>query len=532
MTALSFWPADTGRPVLETTCGTVLRDAATTVPNTVALAEFVPPGLPGRQWTYRDLLQDAERAASWLQERFTPGERVAVWAPNLPEWVILQYGAGLAGIVLVTANPALREAELKHLLRQSGAAGIVYLESFRGTDMAAILDRVTPGLPGLRERVGFTGWHDRLADVTVRPLPEVAPGGAAQIQYTSGTTGAPKGAVLHHRGLVTNADYVAARVGFPDGGVWVSALPLFHTAGCGLTVLGCALRRGTLVLPSFYEPALVLSAMQHWRADTFGGVPAMLGGLLAHPEFDSYDLASCARVMSGGDSVPAPMVTEAERRLGARFSTVYGQTELSPIVAQTSPDDSIEDKTTTTGRPLWQVEMKVVDPLTGEVVPAGLPGEICARGYQVMLGYHDQPDATAAAVDPDGWLHTGDLGTMDERGYLTITGRLKDMIIRGGENIYPAEIEAALVRHPAVRAAVILGVPDTRWGEQVAAVVTPTDPDRPPTADELREYLRAGLAPHKTPRHWYLAEAFPANAMGKIQKFVLRDRLAALPVLP
>ncbi|MFI6285125.1 class I adenylate-forming enzyme family protein [Streptomyces sp. NPDC051018] len=532
MTALSYRPADTGRPVLENTCGGVLRDAAAAAPDTVALAEFVPPGETGRQWTYAALLRDAERAAAWLLERFSSGERVAVWSPNLPEWVLLQYGAGLAGIVLVTANPALREAELAHLLRQSGAAGVVYLESFRGTDMAAVVDRIAPGLPALRERVGFTGWYDGLGDTPLRPLPEVAPGSAAQIQYTSGTTGAPKGAVLHHRGLVTNADFVAARVGFPEGGVWVSALPLFHTAGCGLTVLGAAQRRGTLVLPPFYEPGLILSAMRHWRADTFGGVPAMLGGLLAHPEFDSYDLSACERIMSGGDSVPAPMVTEAERRFGARFSTVYGQTELSPIVAQTSPDDTIADKTTTTGQPLWQAEMKVIDPASGDIVPAGVPGEICARGYQVMLGYHEQPDATAAAVDGDGWLHTGDLGTMDERGYLTVTGRLKDMIIRGGENIYPAEIETALLRHPAVRAAVVLGVPDDGWGEQVAAVVTPADPERPPTAAELHEYLRAGLAPHKTPRHWYLAEAVPANAMGKIQKFLLRDRLADLPRLP
>ncbi|KAB2350146.1 AMP-binding protein [Actinomadura rudentiformis] len=546
--ARSHWPADTSHPVLELTPGDVLRQATAAAPGRIALAEAATPGnlppgnLPpgnaspnngstGRTWTYSELLADAHRAATWLNERFAPGERVAVWAPNIPEWVILQYGAAMAGLVLVTANPALRETELEYVLTQSRSVGIAYIDAFRGTDMAAIVDRVRPRRPELREAIHLAGWHAELTKTQPGPLPAVQAGDPAQIQYTSGTTGFPKGALLHHRGLVTNASLVAARAGFPEGGVWATALPLFHTAGCGLSVLGAAVSRGTLVLAQSFQPDLVLQAIQDWRADLYAGVPAMLAGLLAHPGFDTYDLSSCATVMSGGDTVPAPLVQEVERRFGARFSTVYGQTELSPIIAQTSPDDTAQDKCTTTGRPLPQVEVKVADPVTGAVLPVGETGEILARGYQVMVGYFDAPEATAATVTPDGWLHTGDLATMDERGYLTITGRLKDMIIRGGENIYPREIEAALSDHPAVAAALVLGVPDSDWGEQVAAIIKPADPARPPTASQLHDHVRSRLAPHKTPRHWYLAQQFPVNAMGKIQKFALRDRLADLTPL-
>jgi acyl-CoA synthetase (AMP-forming)/AMP-acid ligase II len=526
----SYWPADTSRPVLELTAGDVLRRAAEAAPSRTALIEAAPPGdaLTGaertdRAWTYAELLADAEHAAAWLGSRFSPGEHVAVWAPNVPEWVVLQYGASLAGLVLVTANPALREAELEYLLRQSGSVGVFYVDSFRGTDMAGMVERVRAGLPALREAVSFTRWAEHIGGTAPRQLPRVAAEDPAQIQYTSGTTGFPKGALLHHAGLVTNAAFVAARAGFPDGGTWVTALPLFHTGGCGLSVLGTASARGTLVLAQLFHPDLVMAALHDWRAGLFAGVPAMYAALLANPEFDAYDLRACEILVSGGDTVPAALVEEAERRFGARFSTVYGQTELSPVLAQTSPSDSDEDRRETSGRPLWQAEVKIVD-LSGAVVPVGRDGEICARGYQLMSEYFGMPEATALTVDPDGWLHTGDVGVLDERGYLRVTGRLKDMIIRGGENIYPREIEAALTGHPGVVAAAVVGVPDPEWGEQVAAVVTPADPA--PSAAELREHLRASLAPYKTPRSWYVADPLPANAMGKVQKFLLRRAIA------
>ncbi|WNM31980.1 AMP-binding protein [Streptomyces sp. Li-HN-5-11] len=530
--ARSYWPADTSRPVLDLTLGDVLRQAASRAPDRLALVETAPPGaaLSGadrtdRTWTYAQLLDDAEHAASWLAERFAPGEHIAVWAPNIPEWVILQYGAALAGLVLVTVNPALRDAELQHVLSHSHAAGLLLTDSFRDTDMAAVMERVRPRLTVLREQVSFTGWLTEIRRAPRRTLPPVDPGAAAQIQYTSGTTGVSKGAVLHHRGLVTNAAFVAARAGFPPGGTWVSALPLFHTAGCDLTVLGVAVNTATLVLVQVFQPGLVLQALQERRADFFGGVPTMLSAMLNHPSFDAHDLDACSAILSGGDRVPPELIEETERRFGVQLSVLYGQTELSPAVTQTAPDDDRTDRLCTAGRPLWQVDVKIADPAGGDVLPIGEPGEICARGYQVMLGYHALSDATVRTLDSDGWLHTGDLGVMDERGYVTVTGRLKDMIIRGGENIYPAEIEAALLAHPRVGRAAVLGVPDPAWGEQVAAVITPADPADPPTAAELHDHLRVALAPHKTPRRWYVTDDIPANAMGKTQKFLLRQRI-------
>lgn len=256
-----------------------------------------------RRWTYGELLADAEQAAAWLGSRFSPGEHVAVWAPNVPEWVILQYGAALAGVVLVTANPALRAAELEYVLRQSRSVGVVHVDAFRGTDMAGIVAQIRGRLPDLRETVSFTGWAEHIRGTAPRQLPRVGPGDPMQIQYTSGTTGFPKGAVLDHRGMVTNASYVIARAGFPEGGVWATALPLFHTAGCGLSVLGTASVGGTLVLAQSFQPELVLSALEEWRAGLFAGVP-MYSALLAHPRFEDFDLSGCRILASGGDAVP------------------------------------------------------------------------------------------------------------------------------------------------------------------------------------------------------------------------------------
>ena len=540
----SYWEADTGAEISELTAGELLRRAAAEVSDRLALAEVAPPGpslvegVPScaRTWTYAELLAEAEQTAQWLLGRFEPGEHIAVWAPNLPEWVILQYGAALAGLVLVTANPALRSAELEYLLRQSNSVGIAYVDTFRGTDMAAVVDDVATRLPLLRHLVRFTTWESEVRAARVAPvsLPAVSPGEPAQLQYTSGTTGFPKGALLSHAALITNASFVHKRAQFPDGGIWATALPLFHTAGCGMSVLGTAASRGTLVLAQLFEPTLVLGALQKWGADLFAAVPAMHYAVLANPDFDSYDLSSVKVVASGGDAVPAALVQEAERRYGARFSTVYGQTEVSPIVTQTSPDDSESDKAETAGRPLWRVEVKIADPQSGTVLEIGEEGEICARGYQVMLGYFEMPEATQATVDDEGWLHTGDLGSMDERGYLKVTGRLKDMIIRGGENIYPREIEAALLAHPGVAAVAVLGVPDPAMGERVVAAVKPADPGNPPGSEDLAAFLRGSLAHFKIPKSWYVADALPANAMGKVQKFLIREQISAgaLPELP
>lgn len=528
MTALteSVWPVDTSRPVLEVTVGELLRQAAADAPEKVALVS-VAPQRNSRTWTYAQLLDDAERAAAWLLDRFRPGEHIAVWAPNVPEWLVLQYGAAFAGLVLVTANPALRGPELEYALDRSRAAGVFYTDSFRGTDMAAQIHAVLPAVPAVRAVVTFDGWLDEVRG-TEKPaeLPVVDPRSATQIQFTSGTTGRAKPAVLAHRSMVTNAAFVRDRCGAAPGATFATALPLFHTAGCGLAALGSVYQRATLVLAEVFDPATMLAALQEHRAEIYGGVPAMLHALLAYPGVAGFDLGALRVVMSGGDAVPPALVDGWAQLCGAATSAVYGQTELGPIVCQTSPADSREDNLFTAGRPLPGVEVSIRDPGAGAVQPLGVEGEICARGYQQMLEYLDMPAETAQTVDPAGRLHTGDLGTMDARGYIRITGRLKDMIIRGGENIYPREIEEALAAHPALIDAVVLGLPDETWGERVAAVVRPAPAQPAPTPVDLQNYLRERLAPHKTPKSWYVAESFPVNAMGKLQKFRLRDMIA------
>ncbi|MBW0116652.1 AMP-binding protein [Pseudonocardia abyssalis] len=528
MTGSSYLPAQTDAKILDITVGDLLREVAAAEPDRHALIACAPGRTP-RIWTYRALLDDAERAAQWLLTKFRPGEHITVWAPNVPDWILLQYGAALAGLVLVTANPALRAGELEYVLRQSKSVGIAYSDSFRGTDMAAIADEVRGHVPEVREAIRFDTWYSDLPNCfgADQELPIVAPTAAAQLQYTSGTTGFPKGALLHHRGLITSAAYVHERAQFPRHGVWVTALPLFHTAACAMSVLGTAVSRGTIVVCQLFDPTLVLTALQEYRADLYAGVPAMMIALLAHPDFESFDLSSLSVAISGGDAVPPELVREVEQRFGARFSTVYGQTELSPIITQTSPDDTIDDKCGTVGRPLPNVEISVVAPGTTDPVAIGEQGEICARGYQAMLGYFDMPEQTAQTIDATGWLHTGDLGVLDERGYLRVTGRIKDMIIRGGENIYPREIEAVLTDHPAVAGAIVVGVPDAQWGEIVAAIIEPSDAANPPTAKELHDIVRSRLAPAKTPRDWYLSGQMPVNAMGKLQKFVLREQITA-----
>ena len=534
LAGLAYWPADTSQPVLELTTGDLLREAAGDAGTHTALIEVAPPGTPSlsgaertdRRWTYHELLAEAEQCAHWLLTRFSPGERITIWAPNIPEWIILQYGAALAGLIVVTANPALRAAELRYVLRQSRSAGLFHTAAFRGSDMTAIAREAAAGLPGLRAAFCFGDWP-----ATVRAhreggsLPAVRPGDAAQIQYTSGTTGFPKGALLHHRGLITNARFMIDRTQLPSDGTLVSAMPLFHTAGCAMGVLGCAHQRAGYVLCQLFDAALTLTAAQDHRADLLAGVPTMLIAMLAHPEFDQFDLSRLSRVLSGGSPVPPELVRRVEQRFGVRFTTVYGQTELSPVVTQTSPADSPEDKATTSGRPLPQVEVAVRDPVTGQTMPTGQPGEICARGYQAMLGYFELPERTAETIDPEGWVRTGDLGILDDRGYLQVTGRLKDMIIRGGENIYATEIEQLLFTHPGVRDVAVLGLPDPTWGEIVAAVLVPAEPGKLPAVTELHDLCRIHLAPHKTPARWFGVTELPLTGSGKIQKFRLREQI-------
>jgi fatty-acyl-CoA synthase len=524
----SYWPADTSEPVLETTVGGVLRAAAAADPGRLAMVGGLPDPQERVRWTYGELLAEAEQAARALAERFAPGERVAAWAPNLPEWVILEYAAALAGLVLVTVNPALRPAELAYVLNQSGAAGIFLVPEYR-SPMAKFLDEVRPDVPALRDVVLFTEW-DAFMRSAPGPggtaLPEVRADDIAQIQYTSGTTGFPKGAELHHRGLTNNARFYAQRIELQPGEVYVNPMPMFHTSGCAMGVLGCVQSLAVHVPVLAFDPALLLELCETERATLFGGVPTMMIAMLEHPDLNKRDLSSLRVAVSGGSPVPAGLVRKVEQLLGVRFSIVFGTTECSPLLTEVRLDAPAERRAETLGTPLPQTEVKVAGLATSAPVTPGEVGELCARGYLVMRGYHAAPDLTAEAIDADGWYHTGDLASMDKDGYLRIEGRVKDMIIRGGENIYPREIEDVLFAHAAVAEAAVVGVPDDKWGEVVAAFVRIAPGHSPPAPDELRAHCREHLAPYKTPLHWVFVDEFPLTPSGKIQKFRLQQDFA------
>ncbi len=521
----SYRPADRSGEVLDTTVGQLLVDAASEVPDTVALVEGVAES-DRRRWTYRQLLGEATGVARGLAATMQPGERVAIWAANSPEWVFVELGAALAGVTLVTVNPALTATEAEYAFRQSRCSVIIHDDEFRGASLRAVVDEVGPRLPELRATLRITALGElTAAGGADTPLPEVDADSPAQLQYTSGTTGAPKGALLRHRSITNVARMTFERAGIGPGSTYLTPLPLFHTAACCIGVLGPLSARGTLVLVSAFDPDVTLRLCAEEGVDAVGAVPTVFTALLAHPELSAK--TSGVRTLIGGG---APVLTELIRRMeagfGAQFINLFGQTELSPVATMVLPADSAEDKAATVGTALPHVECRIIDPATGEVAPIGEQGEFCARGFSTMIEYFDDPEATAATLSPDGWLRTGDLCTMDERGYVSVTGRLKDMIIRGGENVYPAEIEGVLLRHPGVSDVAVVGRPDDRWGEVVAAVIRPAGDDVP-TVDELRSHAAEVLARHKIPTQWFVTAGFPLTGSGKVQKFVLREQLQA-----
>ena len=520
---ISHWPAEPGE-VREVTVCDLLRHAAATVPDRLALVDCVEDPAARRHWTYREFVEDAERAARALLGRFEPGDRIALWAPNSAAWIVLQQGVAMAGMVLVALNPAYRAREMEFVVEQSGAAGLFCAGSYRGFDMLGLAAAVQQRSPTLREVIGMDDWEAFLASGDpATPLPEVGPYDTIQVQYTSGTTGFPKGATLHHMGLCNEANFVAERAEMSDGGVYVNAMPMYHIGGGAVTSFGAWAKRGTFVILPGFDPATTLEAIESYHGTHTLIVPTMIIAILDHPDLARRDLSSLQTVLSGAASVPASLVRKTMRTLNCGFSILFGQTETHGVVSQTRVADSPEDQADTVGQALPQLELKIGDVLTGEPVPIGEQGEICCRGYQNMLGYYEMPDATEATIDHDGWLHMGDIGTMDDRGFLRVTGRVKDMIIRGGMNLYPAEIEGALQDHPAVELAAVIGIPSETWGEQVGAALTIRASAERPSIAELSAFLREQIAPHKVPLYWTFVDQLPMTSTGKTQKFVLRE---------
>lgn len=520
----SHFPVQPGAPLIDLTVGDMLRRAAAEVPDRPALIEGVADASKRRRWTYRDLVDQSEALARALLADLNPGDHVALLAPETPEWVLFQNAAYMAGLVLVPINPAFTAREVEFVLRNSNARGLIHADASRGKDLAAIVAEVRPNLPALQVVINTASIGDLIAGADpARALPAVTPEDTIQIQYTSGTTGFPKGACLYHKGVINAAYLIVERAAFPEGGVWINTMPMFHIGGSIVSELGTFGRKGTFVLMQSFDPGLFLELIEAERVNASLIVPTMILALLNHPDSKTRDLSSFNSVLSGAAAVPEALVLRAMKELGVQFAIMYGQTESNGPFLETFTTDTVELQAQTIGRPIPHVEVKVVNVETFETVPVDTIGEYWVRGFNVMRGYYGQPEATAAAITPDGWLRTGDLGTMDEDGYFRITGRLKEMIIRGGMNLYPAEIENTLFQHPGVGQVAVIGLPDETWGEVVCAVILAKDPDHPPSPDELFAWCRKSLSPQKTPEKWIFVRHYPMTATGKIQKNVLQD---------
>ena len=476
----------------------------------------------GCHCTYSELLAEAERLA--LSTRFAPGERVVIWSPNSPEWVLMEYACGLADLVLVTANPAFQARELAYVLEQSGAVGLFLVDEFRGNPMGRIGADVAAGIPAVREVTDMESVALFAHGTRPASLPDVTPGDAAMIQYTSGTTGFPKSAVLSHRGLVNNARFYATRCGATKEATWVNIMPMFHTSGCGMVTLGCSQAGCRMVLVSLFNPDVVLDQLAAFTADIILGVPTMVVALLDAQEARPRDLSPLQLVSCGGAMVAPELVRRVQSLMGAGFSTLFGQTEHCPVITQHRLSDSINDICNTAGQPVAKTELLIRSVDDNNAVAIGDVGEICARGPCVMLEYNDNPQATAETVDAGGWLHTGDLGRLDARGYVTVTGRVKEMIIRGGENHFLAEIENCLLEHPDVAEVAVVGLPDPKWGEVIGAFIRGAGLLNKAA---LHAHCRTNMSPPPPPNVWVQVGEFLLTGSGKIQKFVLRDRFVA-----
>lgn len=525
----SYLPADTGVPLVDFTVGGLLAARAGEHPDRVALVGVRHGTGVVERLTYAELYRQAGRVATGLSRLAEPGEFVALWAPNVIEWPIIQYGAALAGVMLVALNPVLRIQELQYALDHSRSTVLLHATYSRAYNLAEVVQQVRPRFPELRtiDLAEVDAWYPPEADEAVIAAAPTDPELPVMLQYTSGTTGNPKGVLLRHRSLVNNAKLTMEAVQARPGAVSVNPLPMFHTAACVIGTLGPLWLGGTEILIDRFVPGPVLRTLREERATVLFYVLAVLGALLEEQRKSAEPAPRLDVVMGGAANVPATMIEAAARTFGASVINLFGQTELAPVLTTTRPGDTRHDQLQTVGHPLPQVDVKVVDPFTGAVLPIGVPGEICARGYQQFVEYLHDPAATAGTVDRAGFVHMGDLGSMDERGYVSVTGRLKELIIRGGENISPITVETALVAHPDVIGAVVVGLPDDRWGEVVAALVTVRGEPAPDLRERLERHARDRLAPYMVPTRWFIAGDLPLTPTGKVRKFQVVDQVLA-----
>lgn len=492
----------------------------------------------GRRWTYTELVADVDMVARALMASgVAKGDRVGIWAVNCPEWVLVQYATARIGAVMVTINPAYRAHEVEFVLKQAGVCLLVASLSHRTSDYRALVEQVRADCPGLRavHYIGDPSWDELTAAapaVTRERLAareaELSCDDPINIQYTSGTTGFPKGATLSHHNILNNGYFVGETIAYTEADRICLPVPFYHCFGMVMGNLASTSHGACVVIPGpSFEPAAVLTAVQQERCTSLYGVPTMFIAELNLPDFAAYDLSSLRTGIMAGSPCPAEVMKRVVSEMHmAEVSICYGMTETSPVSTQTRRDDDLDRRTGTVGRALPHIEVKVVDPVTGVTLPRGSAGELRTRGYSVMLGYWDRPDRTAEVVDAGRWMHTGDLAVMREDGYVQVVGRIKDMIIRGGENVYPREIEEFLYGHPKVADVQVVGVPDERYGEEILACVIARDPADPPTLEEISAYCRERLAHYKIPRRLRILETFPMTVSGKVRKIELREAYA------
>ena len=533
---LSSSRGDAETPLLEETIGANLERTVAAFPDGAALVE----AWSGRRWTWAEFDRDVNILARGLMARgIEVGDRVGVWSPNRAEWTIFQYATAKIGAILVNVNPAYRTHELEYVVAQSGMRALLSATSYKTSQYRAMVETVAPKIASL-EWVAFFDdeSYDAIlaaaAEVSEEQLRERSAGlsaaDAINIQYTSGTTGFPKGATLSHRNILNNGFFVGEMLHYTQADRVCIPVPFYHCFGMVMGNLACTSHGSTMVIPApTFEPAATMEAVAQERCTSLYGVPTMFIAELSLPNFAEYDLSSLRTGIMAGSPCPIEVMKRviAEMHMG-EVAINYGMTETSPVSTSTRRDDDLRLRTETVGRAMPHLEIKVVDPTTGEPVERGMTGEFCTKGYSVMLGYWNDVEKTQEAIDADGWMHTGDLAVMDEAGYCSIVGRIKDMVIRGGENIYPREIEEFLYLHPDVADVQVIGVPDEKYGEELMAWIIVREGHQAPTKEDIKEFCTGKLAHYKVPRYVHVVESFPMTVTGKIRKIEMREEAVRL----